>query len=179
MLGTSNLIPPAVIITDPRANARKITALLIEGTGSADLYRKIAAGPSGQRVDLHVGRVVYRDDDYEFSILEPRDGGRVGRARREVYAGGHWWSITNEDPYTGELEWIGYAGTLSAGVDWCVNGLVAASAGRGRIDAYRISPAAIRPKAVVAAEAARKHTAECAPCRDAGQRNGWIDCVAR
>lgn len=179
MLGTSNLVAPAVDITDPRANARKITRVLTDGHGFADLYREIAAGPSGQRVDLHVGRVWYREGDYEFSIIEPRDGHRVGLARREIYAGSYWWSITDECWWTGEISWLGYAATLPAGVDWCVNGLIAARAGRGRIDAYRISPAAIRTAAEVRAEANRKHTAECAPCRDAGQRNGFIDCVTR
>lgn len=180
MLGTSNLVAPEIIITDPRANARKITALLINGKGSTDLYRKIAAGPSGQRADLHVGRVVYREcGPDEFAILDPREGDRIGLARREIYAGAYWWSITAECPHTGELEWMGYAETLSAGADWCVNGLHAARAGRGRFDAYRISPATIRTSAEVHAESNRKHTAECVPCRDAGQRNGFIDCVAR
>lgn len=180
MLSTSNLIPPEIIITDPRANGRKITALLIEGKGSADLYRKIAAGPSGQRADLHVGRVIYREyGPDEFAILEPRDGDRIGLARREIYAGAYWWSITQECPAFGDLTWLGYAETLSAGADWCTNGLQAARAGIGRRDSYRISPAAIRTAAEVRAEANRKHTAECAPCRDAGQRNGFIDCVTR
>jgi hypothetical protein len=180
MLTTSNLIPPAVITTDPRANGRKITEILVAGTGSADLYRKIAAGPSDQRADLHVGRVRYREyGPDEFAILDPRSGDRIGLARREIYAGAYWWSITAECPYSGGLTWMGYAETLSAGVDWCVNGLHAARAGIGRRDSYRISPATIRTSAEVRAEANRKHTAECAPCRDAGQRNGFIDCVNR
>lgn len=177
MLVTSNLVAPDVIITDPRANARKITKVLTDGHGFADLYRKIAAGPSGQRADLHVGRVVYREcGPDEFGIYEPRTGDKVGLARREF---GRGWSITSECPAFGDLVWLGYAGTLSAGVDWCVNGLHAARAGRGRMDSYRISPATIRTAAEVRAEASRKHTAECVPCRDAGQRNGFIDCVTR
>jgi hypothetical protein len=175
----TNLLPdPAETTDDPRANGRKITALLQAEAGYADLYRKIFAGPSGQRANLHVGRVWYRPTgNEEFTIVDPREGDSVGYARRATYDGTFgWWSITRYDSYTGDTEWMGYAETLSAGVDWCVRDLHAAT---GRHDSRRVSPAAIHTADQVHADNARKHTAECAPCRDAGQRNGWIDCVTR
>ncbi len=165
------------VTNDPRANGRKITAVLAAESGYADLYRTAVAGPRGQRARLHVARVWYRAYGVdEFTIVDPRSGSTVGRAGRVVADGAWWWSITAECPYTGDLQWLGYAETLSAGADWCVNGLYTA---RGRHDSQRVSQVAIRTADQVHAARAREHTAACAPCRDAGQTNGFIDCVTR
>jgi hypothetical protein len=175
MRATSNLAPLAGNTTDPRHNARKITAVLTGEADAVDLYRKIMAGPSGQRTDLHVARVrpvPYGTD--EVAIIDPRTGDRAGAAHRAIHDGGQWWSIT-EETYDG-WRWRGYAETLSGGADWLINGVHAAT---GRHDSRRISPAAVRTADQVHAANARKHTAHCAPCRDAGQSKGWIDCVAR
>lgn len=115
-----------------RDNARKITQLLTDGRGWADLFRTITAGPSGQRADFLVGRVSYREwGTYEFEIIDPTDGGRAGFARMD---GGRW-SIT-EEAYDGALIWRGWASSLSVGVDALIWGDHVAT---GRHDARRIS----------------------------------------
>jgi hypothetical protein len=175
VFSTSNLVAPDVIVTDPRTNGRKIAALLAAGEGHADLYRQILAGPSGQRHNLHVARVSYVPyGSWDVSISDPRTGERAGFGARVIHDGAWWWSITAET-HDG-WKWMGYAETLSAGADWLIHGLYAAT---GRHDSRRLSQASIRTADQVHAANARKHTTECGPCRDAGQSNGWIDCVAR
>ena len=64
----------------PRAlaqdNASKITAVLEAGEGHADLYRTVQSGPSGQRADLRIARVRFRQfGPDEFTIIDLGDGG--------------------------------------------------------------------------------------------------------
>ncbi len=133
----------------PAANARKVTALLVNERGSATLYRSHVAGPRGQRGNLAVGIVRYIDgadcyvrSEYEIAIYNPRTGAHEGYARREVdtVRGMHAWSVTREH-YDGELEWIGYADTLSLAADVCVYGIHAAT---GRHDHRRLSGGVFR-----------------------------------
>jgi hypothetical protein len=133
----------------PTSNGAKVTAMLCNERGSATLYRTRLAGPSGQRGNLAVGIVHYIDgndcyvrSEFEFAIYAAAGGGVQGYARRDLDAvrGVHAWSITREH-YDGDLEWIGYADTLSLGVDACVNGIHAAT---GRHDHRRLSGGVFR-----------------------------------
>jgi len=119
-------------------NASKIAELLESDRRScADLYRTIEAGPSGQRADLLVGRIWYHPDGPdEFSVHDPRNGETVGYARLELGT----WSITAYNEYDG-YAWVGYASSLSVGVDVLVNGEHAAL---GRHDSRRISSGSLR-----------------------------------
>lgn len=127
----------------PVDNARKVRAMLTGNREMSVLYRTCAAGPSGQRAYLCVGRAYvcdgtdeYETSGYDISIYEPRGGPLAGYARRELHAThGLVWSITREY-YDGALQWIGYADTLSLGMDVCVHGLHAAT---GRHDSRRVS----------------------------------------
>ena len=115
-------------------NGAKIQTLLTDGAGHADLYRTITTGPSGQRRDLLVGRIRFREfGPDEFAIID-EIGETAGYARRSF---GNGWSITRVD-YDGGLQWIGYAAeSLALGVDVLMNGEHAAT---GRHDSRRISP---------------------------------------
>ena len=120
-------------------NAAKIAACMNAQAGSADLYRTVEAGPSGQRADELVGRVHYRAaGPYDFEVVDPRDGGRVGYARRTPRGE---WSMTDERAYDGALSWLGYASSLAVGVDVMVNGQHTAL---GRHNSRRISSGSIR-----------------------------------
>lgn len=138
----------------PAGNAAKVRALLTDERGSAVLYRTRIAGPSGQRAYVCVGRVTYIDgrdeyvrSEYEIAIYAARGGELQGYARRDIdTVRGVWaWSITREH-FDGALQWVGYADTLSLGVDVCVNGIHAAT---GRHDSRRISGGTFRASAYV------------------------------
>lgn len=159
--------------TDPRANGRKVAAILAAEDGHADLFRTVEAGPSGQRARLHVGRVrVLPYGPYELAVIDPRTAHTVGYAR---YDAGNGWSITADLDGDG-LAWWGYAPeSLAVGVDALVNGEHAAT---GRHDSRRIDGARWRSAESVHADSARKHAAACGPCRTAGESRGWLYCVA-
>ncbi len=136
----------------PAGNAAKVTELLTRERGVAVLYRTRIAGPRGQRAYVAVGRVAYIDgrDEYErteYEISIHNRDGLQGYARRDFdTVRGEWaWSITREH-FDGELQWIGYASTLSLGVDACNNGIRAAT---GRHDSARISGGWFRRSAYV------------------------------
>lgn len=120
-------------------NGRKIADIQRDGTGHADLYRTITAGPSGQRDDLLVGRVRYLPDgpdDFEIVDMTGVDrGSRAGYARYDSTVGG--WSIYDQQPDTGAVTWLGWASSPAVGVDVLING---AHAALGRHDSRRISP---------------------------------------
>jgi hypothetical protein len=123
-------------------NGPRIRSVLAAGRGHVDLYRTITAGPSGQRSDLLVGRVQYLEHGPdEFAIVDvtsPHNWGETaGYARRTPYGE---WSIT-ETLHNGQTRWLGYASTLSVGVDALFNGRHAAL---GRHDAQRISRGYLR-----------------------------------
>lgn len=157
-----------------RHNAAKITALYTDGVGRADLYRTITAGPSGQRAQKHVARV--RPDvagiDH-FVIVDPATGDVAGTTR---YSIDHdVWEIYNRD-YDGGTQWIGRASSLSLGCDVLINGTHAAT---GQHDARRVSGGTWQSAEEIRAENARRHTADCAPCRAAGESRGYFYCVSR
>jgi hypothetical protein len=119
-------------------NAAKIRGLLEAGEGHADLYRTILSGPSGQRADLLVGRVRYHElGPDEFSVVDLSDGRMVGLARLDCSGD---WSMTEDNESDG-YRWVGYASSLSVGVDILVNGEHAAL---GRHDHRRISGGSLR-----------------------------------
>jgi hypothetical protein len=129
-------------------NAQKIRAVLDGEIPCADLYRTIEAGPSGQRADLLVGRVYFRPTGPdEVEVRDPRNGELAGFARREFGAG---WSIT-EVKYDGEYCWLGFASSLSVGVDALFNGVSVAT---GRHDSRRVSSGWVRRSITEAMEAA-------------------------
>jgi hypothetical protein len=116
-------------------NARNIRALLDAGTGYADLYRTVEAGPSGQRTNLLVGRVrIPVDGPYDFAVIDLTTGARAGFALRE-FGRSCPWSITAESR-DGALSWLGRASSLAVGVDVLIWGEQAAL---GRHDRRRIS----------------------------------------
>ena len=130
---------------DPRDNAKKIAALLTETGDSdyADLYRTILSGPSGQTARLLVGRIRHLPwGPYEFRIIDmglSAPEPLAGFARRHLGE----WLITREAP-DGALSLIGFASSLSIGVDVLINGEHAAL---GRHDARRTSSGTFRPPA--------------------------------
>jgi hypothetical protein len=166
----------APVTDDPRANGAKIRHLVTAGEGHADLYLTVHAGPSGQRSRLHVARIRYLTfgtDD--FAIIRPSDGQRIGTARFTDHDGAWWWSITAECPFTGDLDWLGFASTLATGADWCIRGEHAAT---GRHDSARLGPGIIRNRDQVARISARRHFLDCVTCQDARETRGWQHCTA-
>jgi hypothetical protein len=121
-------------------NASKITKLREDGKNGeyADLYRTIVSGPSGQRADLRIARIRYREfGPDEFTIVDiAGDCGTAGYAR-EVYhpKHGRCWYLMAED-WDGTLRSLGHASSLSIGCDVLINGEFAAV---GRHDHRRIS----------------------------------------
>lgn len=123
------------ISRDPKDNAAKITALREGVIDAADLYRKIEAGPSGQRRDHLVGRVRFRDNQHgEFQIVD-KENRTAGWATRTNRNGDEVWMLHSED-YDGGLHLEGWTDSLSVGADILVSGQHAAT---GRHDSRRIS----------------------------------------
>lgn len=121
---------------EPRRNGAKITALLQDEQGHADLLRTCHAGPSGQRMALCVGRIRYQQFGAdEFRIIDPETGEAAGYARRSVHAGEWWWSVVDDSEYVG-LHWVGYFESLATGLDVLFAGRHAAL---GRHDSARLS----------------------------------------
>jgi hypothetical protein len=110
-----------MITSNAQQNGRKISEILRDGAGFADLYRTTLAGPSGQLRDTRVGRVHYREwGPDEFVITDP-DGsaGQAGTARYDASVDA--WSIYGED-YEGGIKWLGWASSLAVGADVAING---------------------------------------------------------
>ena len=132
-------------------NAAKIQRLMInQGTGGADLHRTVAAGPSGQRADRKIARVVYDwTGNFELKILSvsPDSFGDVaGYARRldlfeMAKRPGCEWVIHEYDDYEG-CRLLGYASSLVLGCDVLMNGVHVAT---GRHDSRRISGGTWKP----------------------------------
>ena len=121
--------------TAPRLNGAKVRRLLIDQAGSACLYRRATAGPSGQRADVCVGRVNHYDRGaFEVKVTDPGDGSTVGFAARTHNANGLW-TFWSED-YHGGISLAGWSDSLSVGCDVMLNGEHAA---RGRHDSSRTS----------------------------------------
>ena len=129
-----------------QGNARRIGQILEDRAGSADLYRTITAGPSGQRRDLLIARVRYVETGpWEVEIINvspgsPNRGDVAGYARRAdafeaVRRPGAAWSVHGYDDWDG-IHWLGYSSSLSLGCDVAINGVHAAT---GRHDSRRIS----------------------------------------
>ena len=119
-----------------RDNARKIGTILEDRAGYADLYRTCTAGPSGQRKDVHVGRVEYTHQGaYEVQVFTPDMHGEAGFAARSS-GGKHagMWTFWQDNGGGGAL--LGWASSLSLGADVLVNGAHAAT---GRHDSRRTS----------------------------------------
>lgn len=130
-----------------RDNGRKLTRILDNRAGCADLYRTVIAGPSGQQRDLLIARVRYLPDGPdEIEIINvtpgsPDRGSVAGYARRaDLFEmsrhPGAEWSITDYSDWTG-YRWLGYVSSLALGCDVLLNGVHAAT---GRHDSARISP---------------------------------------
>lgn len=120
--------------TDPQANAAKIREILVARAGSADLYRTAVAGPSGQRAQVHVGRVAYTwQGRYEIQVITP-SGIEAGYAARTHDRRGEWtvWSDEESDG----VHLAGWASSLAIAADVLVNGVHVAT---GRHDSRRTS----------------------------------------
>ena len=118
-------------------NARKITELLVNHAGYADLYRTCTAGPSGQRGAKCVARVRYVElDCYEVQIFTPGEHNEAGFAARSS-GGKHagMWTFWEDNGNDG-IALAGWASSLSLGADVLVNGAHAAT---GRHDSRRTS----------------------------------------
>lgn len=129
-----------------QGNASGILKVLVDRDGYADLYRTITAGPSGQRGDLLVGRVRYTyRDPFEIQIIDMTSrydaGSTAGYAVRRPEQGHGVWAIYSYDEWDG-TRFLGYADSLSLGVDVVVNGEHAAMRNHdsGRVSRGRWEP---------------------------------------
>ncbi len=113
-------------ISAAQDNGRKITELLVNRDGYADLYRTAVGGPSGQRKDVHVARIRYT---YEYSaevqIFTPGEHGSAGFAGRDNWKRPGMWVIWQDNGSDG-ITLAGWASSLSLGADVVVNGAHAA-----------------------------------------------------
>lgn len=130
--------------TDPKDNGAKVRALLeADGEGHADLYRKATAGPSGQRSDIHVGRIrpeIFGGED--FRVIDTHGGGgHVGWLTRSVHQGEQMWAVHSVG-HDGGIRFEGHTNSPAAGADMLVHGEHAAF---GRHTSQRISPAKWHP----------------------------------
>lgn len=125
--------------TDPKDNGAKIKALQDGTLTSASLYRKVSAGPSGQRADVRMGTVRHTPDNPsgEFRISD-NDGNLRGWATRTVRNGESVYSVHSEN-YDGEHRLEGWAGELSTAADVLINGEIGARSSLNS-DSRRISP---------------------------------------
>jgi hypothetical protein len=118
-------------------NARKITRILTDRCGAADLHRTCVAGPSGQRGTVCVGRVAYTQRGaFEVQVFTPREHNEAGYAARDSWHHAGMW-VTWEDNGADGIRLIGWASSLSLAADVLVNGAHAAT---GRHDSQRTSP---------------------------------------
>jgi hypothetical protein len=123
--------------TDPKDNGAKVRALRDGTIGHADLYRKIMAGPSGQRRDVMVGRIRHTPDNPsgEYRVVD-RDGKPAGWITSVVRNGEQRYAVHGED-VDGGTRLLGWASSVSHAADVAVNGESAAST-RGTLDAKRL-----------------------------------------
>jgi len=123
---------------DPKDNGAKIRAIADGRMDHADLYRKIMAGPSGQRSDLKVGRIRHTPDNPfgEFKVTD-RNGQTAGWVTSTVRDGEQVYAVHSENG-SGETRLEGWADTIAHAADVLTNGETAASTG-GSLDARRIS----------------------------------------
>lgn len=120
---------------DPRDNGPKVKALISGTIDAADLYRKAEAGPSGQRKNVHVGRVRFRDNQHgEFQVVD-KEGRNAGWMTR-VDRNGETMYVVHSEDYDGGIHLEGWADSVSLGADVLVNGKHAAT---GRHGSRRIS----------------------------------------
>lgn len=124
---------------DPKDNAAKVKAIQDGTMHSADLYRTIMSGPSGQKSHVFVGRVRYTPDRQqgEFEVIDANSGERAGWMTRTVRNGEQMYVLHSEN-YDGEIRLVGWTDTVSYGADVLVNGSSRAST-RGTLDARRLS----------------------------------------
>jgi hypothetical protein len=107
---------------EPKDNGAKIRAIQSDTITSAELYRKAAAGPSGQRTNLMIGRVRHTPDNPsgEFKITDA-NGNQTGWASRTVHDGESVYVFHSQDADGGQrLE--GWSDSLAVGVDVINNG---------------------------------------------------------
>lgn len=103
-------------------NARKITKILVDRAGYADLYRTVTAGPSGQRGTTCVGRVRYVElGAYEVQIFTPGEHNEAGFAARDNWKHPGMWAVWEDNGGDG-IAFRGYASSLSLACDVLVNG---------------------------------------------------------
>ena len=103
-------------------NARKITKILVDRAGYADLFRTVTAGPSGQRGAQCVGRVKYTyEHGKEMQIFTPREHNGAGFAARDIWKRPGMWIIWEDNGNDG-IALRGWASSLSLGADVLVNG---------------------------------------------------------
>jgi hypothetical protein len=120
-----------------RDNASKITRILTDRAGWADLYRTVTAGPSGQRADMLVARVRYTwDGPYEVQVFTPRERNEAGYAARDSWSHPGMWVVWEDNGGDG-IRLLGWASSLPLGTDVLVHGTHAAT---GRHDSQRVSP---------------------------------------
>ena len=111
---------------DAKDNARKITEILVNRAGYADLCRTATAGPSGQRGAKCVARVTYTyEHGKEVQIFTPGEHDSAGFAGRDVWKRPGMWIIWEDNGNDG-IALLGWASSLSLGADVLVNGAHAA-----------------------------------------------------
>jgi hypothetical protein len=130
---------------NPKDNAAKVKAIQDGTLHSADLYRTIMSGPSGQKSHVFVGRVRYTPDNRsgEFEVIDTNSGERAGWMTRTVRNGEQVYVLHAED-YDGGIRLVGWTDTVSYGADVLVNGESRAST-RGTLDARRLSGGKFEP----------------------------------
>jgi phage portal protein BeeE len=120
--------PPERVLDsiDPRDNGAKLKFIRDEETGetTVTLYRRIAAGPSGQTKSIPVGRLRYiPDGPYEFRVSV--DGDLAGYVTQE---GDQW--LTHSVNYDGDISFLGRASSAAVGADVLTTGSVHHATGR-------------------------------------------------
>lgn len=121
---------------DPKDNAAKLKALNAGDVDAVDLYRRIEAGPSGQRSTVHVGRLRYTPDNRsgEYQVVAA-DGSTAGWLTRSVRNGEQVY-VTHSENYEGAIKLEGWAENPVVASDVLLHGVHAAT---GRHDSRRIS----------------------------------------
>jgi hypothetical protein len=119
--------------TDPKDNGAKIRALDAAGDGSITLYRRRAAGPSGQTATTMVGRVRIGEDGYEIIDAYGELSGLVTAV--SAPPDGRLYYRTTYLGYDGRRETMGYATSLATAADAITHGAYAAT---GRHDTGRV-----------------------------------------
>lgn len=120
-------------------NAANMRDVLAGRKDSIRLYRRVIAGPSGQRADKMICSVRCVDHGpYELAIHlanGPFAGQRVGYAAR-VAGTVQLWTVWEYDDNSGRAAILGWAPSVAIGADVLINGMHAAT---GRHDSARVS----------------------------------------